>query len=270
VKELSLEELHEIGKEIRSAAMLRTRPTAVKFITNPEEFPPKLRFPYKDLDCKVTPCQAHNMVRTWGISLGMTVEDFVNMPCGLFWGFGLEVNGEKFDEERVPKYWVEEMDFFKDEEAGMNLLKAAPRIPQGKYMGIVMSPLERTRVMPDVVVAYGDPAQIYRLILALNFARGTGIKGNFSGAGALCLQGVIPTFLDREPRVFNPGGGERGIAMTQDNELGVVIPTERLQETVEGLKRGKAGAGKYPVNAYLHFTATHHPYEGLGITKITR
>ena len=200
----------------------------------------------------------------------MTEEDFLNMPCPLFWGFGLEVNGKELVQENLAKHWVEEMDFFKNVEAGMNMLKNAPQIPRGKYAGIVISPLEWTRVEPDVVVMYGDAGQIYKLTFAANYARGSGFDSHFAGAGAFCLSGLIPALLDREPKVYNPGGGERGIAMTQANELATVIPVKRLRELIEGLRAGKAGAGRYPVAAYLGFTATQHPYMGLGITKIKR
>ena len=254
MKELSTERLYEIGKQIRQELMLRTLPVAIQFIEKADDFPPRLKFPHNDLDARLAPCQALHIVRTWGISVGMMYEDFLNMPCSVFYGLA-----ERFDEE-LAKHWVEEMGFFKDIETAMKFIKSAPTIPAGDYVGFALSPLEWTRVKPDVVVVYGSSGQIGKLILSYIYTQGTGITTTFTGAAGLCSGGLFPALQDREVKVFIPGGGERGIAMTQDDELGMVIPSERLEDISEGLEAGKAGATRYPVRSYLHFTAVDHPY----------
>lgn len=256
--ELSLEELTEIGKEIRSFLMLRTRPVAIKLIRRPEDFPEKTTFPLKDLNCKVTPCQGLHIVRTWGITLGMKREDFLGMPCGVFYGLASYEGGD----ETLAKHWVE-LGLFKDVETAMKFLDASSQIPLGEYIGIAMSPLEWTRIKPDVVVIYGNPGQISKLVIAVSCVQGVGVISTLTGLAGLCVGALIPALQTGDFKVFIPGAGERGIAMTQDDELGMVIPYKKLKEISEGLsglKAAKAGAMRYPVAPYLHYTAEKHPY----------
>jgi len=253
MNELSLDRLAEIGKEIHYELMLKTLPVAFQFIKEPEDFPAKLRFPHKDLDCQLAACQALHIVRTWGISIGMMYEDF-SIPCTVFYGFAQRID------EVFARHWTEEMEFFKDEETAMTFLKSAPQIPEGEYIGFAMSPLEWTRVKPDVVVVYGSPGQIGKLILATIYTQGFGITSTFTGAAGLCEGALFPALQTGEIQIFIPGGGERGIAMTQDDELGMVIPAGKLEIISTGLKAGKAGAIRYPPRTYLNFTAVHHPY----------
>ena len=58
--------------------------------------------------------------------------------------------------------------------------------------------------------------------------------------------------------------------MTQDGELEIVLPAKISEETVEGLKAGKAGASSYPVAPYLHFMAEQRPYVTLCLKKVVK
>ena len=67
----------QISEAIRDASRLKTLPLAVKFMKDPENFPEKTRRPAKDLNKRITICQAVSMARLYGWIIGLTKEDLI-------------------------------------------------------------------------------------------------------------------------------------------------------------------------------------------------
>ncbi len=118
---------------------------------------------------------------------------------------------------------------------------------KGECAGLVLSPLEWTRVEPDLVMVYCNPAQLMRLIQAANYAEGKSLTSIFTGRAASCTQGVIQTIKTREPKVVVPGNGDRVWAMTQDDEMLFTLPSEQLGQIIEGLAVTHQAGIRYPI-----------------------
>lgn len=54
--------------------------------------------------------------------------------------------------------------YFTDETAARNCIASMPSFKPGSYVGMMVSPLDRMPLSPDVVVFFGNTAQIYRFI----------------------------------------------------------------------------------------------------------
>ena len=119
---------------------------------------------------------------------------------------------------------------------------------------MVYSPLERTKVEPDVILVYGDPAQMIRLIHGATYHSGIPIESRFSGRTGTCGDGVIGAYLDKAPKVVVLGNGDRVWAACQDHEMMMAILTSRLAELVEGLKKSHKGGIRYPIPTYMRYT----------------
>lgn len=245
-----LNEWVEMGKELSSSIRPRSFPLAIKLIKPGESFPEKARFPVKDMGIKITICQAFSMSRLYGQTIAMAREDAIFCPGPLLWGWE-EMN----DEEELAEFWVKDLPFFEYPELGMQTIKAMPRFAKGEVEGIVVSPLEWTQVVPDVVMIYSNPAQAMRLVHGTLFKEGGVVNSNFTGLAASCAEGVIDVYQTKASRVVLPGAGDRVIAMTQDDELIFVLPGEKLATLVDGLRvrHGTLGGQRYPIPFYLRF-----------------
>ena len=116
-----------------------------------------------------------------------------------------------------------------------------------EYAGIVFSPLAWTKIAPDLIMVYGNPAQIMRLLHGATHHEGNNVVSAFSGRAGSCSGGIIQTMLTGECQVVIPGNGDRVWAMTQDEEVAFTIPAARLGLVIEGLKVTHERGVRYPI-----------------------
>jgi uncharacterized protein (DUF169 family) len=107
-------------------------------------------------------------------------------------------------------------------------------------------------VEPDLVLIYGNSAQIMRLIQAAIYSTGEPIASPQAGIAASCLGGALRTFVTKKSNVVIPGAGDRIFAATQDHEVVFACPRETLEETVASLQKAGYTAGiRYPLPIQL-------------------
>ncbi|PIU55424.1 MAG: hypothetical protein COS88_04580 [Chloroflexi bacterium CG07_land_8_20_14_0_80_51_10] len=136
-----------------------------------------------------------------------------------------------------------------------------PRIEKGTFQAIACSPLEWTKIEPDFVLVFGNPAQIYRLAIAIIWKKEDTalLEVKIPCDDALCTYGLAQAYLTEEPQFVFPGYGERVVSYTGDNELAFVIPAKKLPQIVEGLENTYRGKGAYPVRYPLPFMIEKEP-----------
>jgi len=119
----------------------------------------------------------------------------------------------------------------------------------GKCKGLIVSPLTRTKIVPDVILIYGNPAQMMRLIQGAMYKEGKRVKSELAGVAASCTSGILRAFNTGEYQVVLPGNGDRVFAVTYDNEMLFAVPAARASEIIEGMK-GQRFA-RYPIPTTL-------------------
>jgi uncharacterized protein (DUF169 family) len=120
-------------------------------------------------------------------------------------------------------------------------LRAFPRIPPGG--GIVFAPLATMPFEPDVVLIYGDPAQI--IILIQSMQRKKFERFQFACIGeSSCADSLADCYLARKPKLGLPGFGERMLGHVREDELVLALPPPYLRMALEGL--GELGI-RYPI-----------------------
>ncbi|MBK5101786.1 MAG: DUF169 domain-containing protein, partial [Desulfobacteraceae bacterium] len=127
-------------------------------------------------------------------------------------------------------------------------------LPTEGNLTVVYSPLEKTKVAPDVILTYVNPAQLMRLIHGATHGSGKPIESSFSGRAGSCTEGVIGAYLDNAVKVVVPGNGDRVWAGCQDHEMVMAIPGPRLSEVVQGLEKTHERGIRYPIPTYLRYT----------------
>ncbi|MGD8863929.1 MAG: DUF169 domain-containing protein [Myxococcales bacterium] len=231
---------------------LSTFPVAVRFIRDWDEVPERARRPARDLGNRFTTCQAISMTRRFGRVLALGRED---SSCVLgAMSLGLE--------KRLPQYTEGNLcvDLYTESlEAGRLSEASVPRLPEGKYRGVLVAPLSRTTFAPDSIVIYGNGAQIMRLGQAYLWKRGGTLDSAFRGR-IDCADLAIAPVLTGKPQMIVPCTGDRIFGQVQDHEVAFSTPVALLDELAEGLERTHAaGAARYPVTNHLNYTGAFPP-----------
>jgi len=256
-----MEKWHELGKELRRFINPDTFPVAVQLLTPEIQIPEGVKTPLKDLKVKIAHCQAAAITRKYGWTLAMTPNDL-----------GCAISGHTYGWEPAHKNgavnFLTRMNYAADTTAALTILGSLKTLKSGQCQAVVYSPLEWTKVEPDVVLIYLNPAQLMRCLHGSTWHKGRSIDGSFSGRAASCTEGVLGAFLDQTPKVVVPGNGDRVWAATQDHEMVYALPALHLEALVQGLAKTHEKGIRYPIPTYLRY----QPEVGLSLplTEIFR
>lgn len=242
------------AQELKGALRLRTEPLGVAFLPEGEALPEKSRRPSQVFGKRVTICQGVTMARVYGWAVGLTAEDLICVPGMLAFGLAPEPDpvGELLG-------LVCEVGFHRSEAGARREVESLSRLAPGELGAIYLAPLERLAREPDVVVVYGNPAQMTRLLQGASFATGARAQGDFGGK-IECTSYLIAPLKTGQVRVSLPGAGDRIFSMTQDDELVVSFPARLLEGILTGLKEaGKKIGARYPITFYQNFQPEFPP-----------
>jgi uncharacterized protein (DUF169 family) len=242
-----MEQWLKLGEKLRALVNPATLPVAVKFLKEPSEIPPGARRPLKDLGVRMAPCQGAGMTRRYGWTLAFAKEDVGCAIAANSYGW------ERVKNEEGVIAFLTYMNYAGSPEAAREVLKGFRNLDMDENLVVVYSPLERTKVEPDVVLIYVNPAQLMRLIHGATVKSGKPIESHFSGRAASCTEGVIGAFLDQNPKVVVPGNGDRVWGGCQDHEVAMAVPATRLDELIEGLRKTHERGVRYPIPTYLRY-----------------
>lgn len=234
-----------ISKYIRPG----TFPVAIRRFKADEELPPRTKLPRKDFGNGIAACQALALARRMGWTVAMRKEDHACGPCEFITG------------------WIDEPDFIKDgsivkplyasnDAAAILTQQTTPKMPEATTEVLVFAPLDKCTFEPEVVVVYGNAAQIIRMVQGAIYHTGGYVESRFSGRAACGSWFTVPVTQDR-CNVIIPGGGERVFALDNDDELAFAIPTSKFQDVIEGVEAvHKNGAARIPTP---YVPLTHAP-----------
>jgi len=231
---------------------LRYPAIAIKLIENEAEVPTEAKHPYRDLGQKVALCQAYTMARRQGLCLYLTMEDHWCWTPPML--FGLQESGEgtvSFD-TKVKMVGV------KEEENAKKFVRSFPRLPVGKYPGMVIAPLDKADFLPDVLLLYCAPYQLRLLITAVNAVTGDTVKADMSPLES-CGYSVIPPILSGDYAVTVPDPGECDRAAVGDDEMIFSVPRQRFEEFFSGMALLRSKGKTVNRNSPILQTDFKHP-----------
>jgi uncharacterized protein (DUF169 family) len=249
-----MQEWRERGERIESFIRPATFPIAVRFLSPHEEPPERARRPLDEAGCKVALCQGLTLTRERGLTMYFEREGS---------GCPLANAALGWEGEADPSFmmaFLQMMNYARDEDTARKRAEGMAMLEPGAFPGVVFSPLTRTRVEPHLVLVYGNPAQIMRLVHATVRWTGERVPAEFGGIAGSCNEGVIRTFVSDTPRVALPGNGDRVFATTHDDELIFAFPADWAERIVEGLEATSARGIRYPIPTFINY---HLPFEDL-------
>jgi uncharacterized protein (DUF169 family) len=215
-----------------------TFPVAVK-MSKSTEMPGKYRRATKIFGHQINICQGLSVARRYGWTVGFLKDD---MGCAV----SMLIFGFYEDPEFIKKGEIIYPGFTKTVEAAEIIQALQPKAPVGAIGSIVIGALDRVDFEPDLVLVYGTPAQIIRLVQSALYRDGGTIESRFSGRCA-CAQEFIYPFFRQQCNVIIPAQGERVYALTADEEVVFAIPSKHIESVAEGLEEThKSGAARFP------------------------
>jgi uncharacterized protein (DUF169 family) len=235
--------------QLKEALRLKTEPFGAAFLKEAGQLPDKTRRPTQVFGKRVTICQGVTMARVYGWAVGLTAEDLICVPGMLAFGFA-----PVSDPVTELSQLFCDVGFHADLGPAINEIATMPRLEPKEVEAVYLCPLERLALDPQVVVVYGNPAQIMRLAQAASFSRGQRVSGDFGGK-VECSSYLIGPYRTGEVRITIPGAGDRIFSMTQDDEMVISFPAQSLEELLFGLKEaGRKVGARYPITFYQNFS----------------
>jgi uncharacterized protein (DUF169 family) len=229
----------DLGAEMENALRLKTKIIAYRRLEKAEDLGGVKNV--VRLDRFFTFCQVPFMVRVNGVTVGVTREDKIQDRCSRL--FGLKQASEKSmnaEAAMLSKTW------FRSPEEALQQQNDYYRIPVGG--AIVLAPLVKQKFEPEVVLLYGNPAQIMMVLCGLQKVKYERFSFSFIGEGA-CTDSLAQCYATGKPAVSLPCYGERSMGGVADDEIAIALPTAELERTVTGLKELAKIGFKYPINS---------------------
>ncbi len=220
---MAIDEFSTRGIELKNLLSLQ-RPVGVKFCKSASEIPAKARRPLRDYQIHMSLCQAINRARSAGTTIGLDLGD---MYCAIGASlFGLVDFDFSFAHAHT-----------KDADAACKLdaiyQERQAMLPTGSFEALVVSPVDRLAVDPDVIIAYGVPGQVGKIAKAFTW-HGEPVQAVYMG-GAGC-SAIVLSYAEWKPVINIPSGGEKVLAGTSDYEMSIIFPADRLDDVLTGLE----------------------------------
>lgn len=216
----------EVDARISRLLRTATYPVAIKLTHDP--VPDGIKTARQGYKRRLALCQGVSLARKVGRITAFEPEDHA---CPIFCQlFGMGTVPEFVDQGAI----VHPI-FARDLEAGKRTASKEFRLAPGIIRNIILAPLHLADFTPDVLLIYGNGAQMSRLVQGALFNSGGIIHSSSMGRGG-CVNAVGLPYTNKECTVVIPSGGERLYALTGDDELCFALPGEKINDTMEGLK----------------------------------
>ncbi len=227
----------ELDTKLNSYLRLATFPVAIKLLQSKEEI--------SEIDHLKTPdrplalCQIFSYSRYYGWTMSCSKEENICPLASITLGF------------EEPYALFQEGAFFvgrynRTKEAAKKTTASMPLLPMNEFKAVVSGALYRVNFIPDLIMLWGNSAQIMRIIQADLWERGGRFKLSTFCDG-VCADTISQAILKKELQVAFPCLGDRRFGLAKDSDLIASIPFEKLDSILEGLEKTHAAGTRYPI-----------------------
>ncbi|MBD3216017.1 MAG: hypothetical protein GF311_25620 [Candidatus Lokiarchaeota archaeon] len=266
-KNKNIVEYQQAGQELYEKLHFQTYPVGITYIKKMDEIPHEAIQP-SNRDKRMSICQAFYMSRRFGNIYAITAADNFCTPSTVAHGW-VNISEEEFIESQVRQGW------HKNEKAEIRRAKKLysrnfRNIMELGYRGLVSFPLQKSPLIPNSVLVFGNGAQITHLIHALCYEhkKKYSIRSSFEGFGESCGKGGLMPFLTRKAQIIIPGSGDRSFAGIQDDEIGIGMPADHVFYVLKNLFKtgGTQGLG-FPIKSMIPLNLTEDLTPGFKYMK---
>ncbi len=227
-------EWKEYSKELKEVLKIKGNPIAVTYSMTP----PK--------DCRKGKCRACDalVLARDGEVINLTKE---SSSCrGASWHLGLEPKPIGEDYKNVQRFLVEGEKFCSTITVFHRLETLGTPPPLGLAENVIISPLEKTDIRPDLALFICNPEQACRVITLATYF--DGIPPKLEVIGATCHMSIAYSIVSGEINANFIDFTSRKIKDFGKDELIITIPYEKMDNLVKAIPLCSAGTAKveYP------------------------
>jgi uncharacterized protein (DUF169 family) len=226
-----------LDEKLNKYLRLATFPIGVKLLEDKEELKKisKLKRPEK----KLALCQIFSYSRYYGWTMGLTEEENIcplaEIALGFVKPYNIFLEGHFF----VGRY-------HENQEAAKKTAEMIPKMPHKKFSAVVSGALERIDYNPDLVIIYGNSAQMLRIIQGALWKEGGRLTMSTFG-DAVCADTISNAYLTGKLQVALPCLGDRRFGLAMDSDLVASIPLRIIDLVIEGLESTHKAGSRYPI-----------------------
>ena len=220
--------VNDAAKRLKSFFDLKFNILAVKFIEDPADVPERALIASKEYG-HLALCQAFALTKRQGKTL------YTDKSSEWCWapvvGLGYAETGPdtKCFLEISRKMGIQ------DTEKADKFFEEFPRLPVGKYQGVLLAPAQEAAFEPDVLLIYTDDNfQLRTLFAAIKYKTGKRLEVLLDPVDS-CAYTLIDAMIKKEYTVAIPDPGEQERALSGGNEMMIAVPAEKLPDLLEGL-----------------------------------
>jgi uncharacterized protein (DUF169 family) len=223
-------EINKLGEALEKLLILRYAPIAMKLIKREEDIPAGGLRPKKDLGEHLALCQAFAMVRRQRKSLVMLPEDHWCVWPLISFGLVEFKKGEDYYDKVITANFVED-----PQKARSFFENCYPRLDEGTCIGMALAPLDTANFEPDLILVYLKPAQLRSALMSIKYKSGELLQCELDSVDS-CVHSTVPLIKNGKYRVTVPDPGEYERGLTDEDEMILSVPADKLHELVEGLE----------------------------------
>jgi uncharacterized protein (DUF169 family) len=185
-------------------------------------------------------CQVPFMARVAGLTIGLLRDGKLADRCKRINGLLATDEGGKLSEAKLlSRTWMPSV------EEALKQQEDYPRVPAGE--ALVVGPLVKDNFEPEVVMVYGNPAQIMMLMCGLQKIKYERFEFHFIGEGA-CVDSLGQCYNTGKPALAIPCYGERSMGQVKDDEIVIALPPPAVEQAIAGLEVLEKIGFKYPIS----------------------
>lgn len=227
----------KLDNQLNKYLRLATFPVGVKLLENLDDLN-NIKF-LKKPEHKLALCQIFSYARFYGWTMGCIKGDNLCPLAEISIGF--EESHKLFEEGAffIGRY-------NETKEAAKKTTATMPKIPYGQYSAIVSGALKHIDFKPDLILIWGNSAQIMRLIQGYLWKRGGRVSMSTFCDG-VCADTISNAILTGNLQIAFPCLGDRRFGMAMDTDLIASIPFGIIDEIIEGMEKTHKAGTRYPI-----------------------
>ena len=227
----------DLENRLNKYLRLSTFPVAVKLIEDLKELE-NVKF-LKKPESRLAVCQLFSYARYYGWTMACSKEENICPLADISLGF--EESSRLFEEGA---FFIGRYNETKD--AAKKTTATMPKIPLGKYNGILSGALGRIDFDPDLILMWGNSAQIMRIIQGYLWKRGGRVTMSTFCDG-VCADTISNAILTSDLQIAFPCLGDRRFGMALDTDLIASIPFGMINEIIDGMEKTHKAGTRYPI-----------------------
>jgi uncharacterized protein (DUF169 family) len=220
---LDVKTLNKIGEDIVRILRVRTIPVGILFFKNPDDIPEEFQI----IEKKKSFCSIVGLSRFYEIPVAIT-EEYIGGLCGgldLPFGFGKR---DPSSEESLVGYFGETLKDVQGIFSDMLFMKERIRA-----FGI--APITIINTIPDIVMIWGNPAQMSTLAYAHTWhSGGKRIRLATNGHGGSCYEALVVPYVKDEVTLTLADAGDRRHGYAGDDDMIMSVPTGKMEALYDG------------------------------------